>query len=244
MGTSVHHISWVGVFLAFIPTGFVMGLLWRWTNDGRHAVYALGRMLGQLVVVGYILTFIFTADHPGIITLVLGVMLIAASWIALRSVQHKGPGLFGKALLAIFIGVVPSLVLVTQVILQITPWFFPQYLIPLAGMLFASSMNTVSLAAERFEAEFRQVQSYLQARETAFAKSLIPLTNTLLAVGLVSLPGMMTGQILAGVSPLIAAKYQIVIMALLFGVSGISAALYLLSIKDLYPPQQERVQSS
>lgn len=234
MGTLVHHISWIGVILAFIPTGMVIGLLWRWTQDGRHAVYALSRMLGQLLLVGYILAFIFTADHPGIIILVLGVMLVAAGWIALRSVQHKGPELFGKALLAIFIGVVPTLVLVTQVILQITPWFYPQYLIPLAGMLFASSMNTVSLAAERFEAEFRQAPSYLQARDTAFAKSLIPLTNTLLAVGLVSLPGMMTGQILAGVSPLVAAKYQIVIMALLFGASGISAALYLSSIRNHY----------
>ena len=56
---------------------------------------------------------------------------------------------------------------------------------------------------------------------------MIPVTNALLAVGLVSLPGMMTGQILSGVSPLVAAKYQIVVMTMLFGASGISAAMYL-----------------
>jgi putative ABC transport system permease protein len=56
---------------------------------------------------------------------------------------------------------------------------------------------------------------------------LIPITNSLFAVGLVSLPGMMTGQILSGVSPLVAAKYQIVVMSMLFGVSGMAAAIYL-----------------
>ena len=234
MSASVQAISWTGVLLAFIPTTLVVGILLRWTEEGPSSIYALLRMLGQLLLIGYILAFIFQADHPGILLVVLGVMLTAASWIALRPVQRKGAGLFGKALLAIGIGGLFNLLLVTQFVLQLDPWFYPQYVVPLAGMIFASSMNTVSLAAERFETEFENVQSYQSARKTALGKSLIPITNSLLAVGLVSLPGMMTGQILAGVSPLIAAKYQMVIMALIFGSSGISAALYLGFIKDHY----------
>ena len=94
-------------------------------------------------------------------------------------------------------------------------------------MIFAGAMNTVSLAAERFQSECDSGAPYIEARRIALQTSLIPITNSFFAVGLVNLPGMMTGQILSGVSPLIAVKYQIVVMAMLFGSSGISAALYL-----------------
>ena len=88
-------------------------------------------------------------------------------------------------------------------------------------------MNAVSLAAERFQAESNRGVDYEEARRTALQAALIPMINSLFAVGLVALPGMMTGQILSGVSPLIAAEYQIVVMTMLFGATGISAAIYL-----------------
>ena len=88
-------------------------------------------------------------------------------------------------------------------------------------------MNTVSLAAERFAAEISRGADGLESRRLAYRASLIPLMNALLAVGLVSLPGMMTGQILSGVEPLIAVRYQIMVMCMLTGASGIAAALYL-----------------
>ena len=100
-------------------------------------------------------------------------------------------------------------------------------MVPLAGMIFANSMNAVSLAAERFEAERDRDVGYIEARSTALQASLIPIINSLFAVGLVSLPGMMTGQILSGVSPFIAARYQIVVMCMIFGSAGISSAIYL-----------------
>ena len=131
------------------------------------------------------------------------------------------------ALIAISLGGIPTLALVTQAVIAIEPWFSPRYIVPLAGMIFAGSMNAVSLAAERYEAESGRGVPYSEARRTAFQASLIPTINSLLAVGLVSLPGMMTGQILSGVSPLIAAKYQIVVMTMLFGASGTAAAIYL-----------------
>ncbi len=98
-------------------------------------------------------------------------------------------------------------------------------------MIFAGAMNAVSLAAERLQSEHDRGLPYLEARRIALQAALIPITNSLFAVGLVSLPGMMTGQILSGVSPLVAAKYQIVVMTMLFGASGISAALYLVLAK-------------
>ena len=88
-------------------------------------------------------------------------------------------------------------------------------------------MNTVSVAAERFESEMTNGSSLDMAKHIAFQTGMIPVINTMFAVGLVALPGMMTGQILSGVSPLVAARYQIVVMAMLFAASGLSAAIFL-----------------
>jgi len=98
-------------------------------------------------------------------------------------------------------------------------------------MIFASSMNSVSLAVERLTAEIERNVDYQHARNTALRTSLIPITNSLFAVGLVSLPGMMTGQILSGISPLVAARYQIMVMCMIFGSAGISSALFLKLVK-------------
>ena len=108
------------------------------------------------------------------------------------------------------------------------PWYLPRYMIPLAGMVFASAMTAVSLAAERLFAELDHGQAWAEARKTAYQAAMIPVINSLLAVGLVSLPGMMTGQILSGVSPLVAARYQIMVMCMIFAASGISTAIFLI----------------
>jgi putative ABC transport system permease protein len=104
-------------------------------------------------------------------------------------------------------------------------------MIPLAGMIFANAMNSVSLAGERLEAEITRSSSYEEARNIALKASLIPITNSLFAVGLVSIPGMMTGQILSGVSPLIAARYQIMVMCMVFAAAGISSTIFLIAVK-------------
>ena len=124
-------------------------------------------------------------------------------------------------------GGVSTLTLITQGVLAADPWHDPTVLIPLGGMVFAASMNAVSLSAERLDAELARGASYHDARPIAMRSALIPQVNTLFAVGLVSLPGMMTGQILSGVSPLIAVRYQIMVMCMLFGAAGMSAACFL-----------------
>ncbi len=223
----VEEISISGLLLAFLPALLVIGILWRWSAGARTAVYATTRMLVQLLLIGYILVYIFEAEHATLIAIVLLVMLFAASWIAIRPVQAKSPATYRNALIAISTGGILVLALVTQVVIGVEPWFAPRYVVPLAGMVFAGAMNAVSLGAERLQAELSRDVPVHDARRIALQAALIPITNSLLAVGIVSLPGMMTGQILSGVSPLIAAKYQIVVMTMFFGVSGISAALYL-----------------
>jgi len=88
-------------------------------------------------------------------------------------------------------------------------------------------MNTISLAGERFHVERERGEEYLSARNTAIEAAMIPQVNALLAVGLVSLPGMMTGQILSGIEPLTAARYQIMVMCMIFSTAGLAAVLYM-----------------
>jgi len=235
MNGGVIEIPVGGLALAFAPTIIVIAILYRWTAGAPTAVYATARMLGQLLLIGFVLVYIFEAERPVIILSVLLVMLVAASWIAIRPLDRKTPRAFMQAFAAIAISGLLTLGLISQAVIGVDPWFSPRYVVPLAGMIFAGSMNAVSLAAERLQSERRRGTLYPEARRTALQAALIPIVNSLFAVGLVSLPGMMTGQILSGVSPLIAAKYQIVVMAMLFGATGISASLYLVMAKNDKP---------
>lgn len=227
MSNSVQIIPFANLALAFLPVVVVAGILFKWTPEGRHTLYAVCRMLGQLLLIGYFLIFIFESDSPWLVLAVLVVMLCMSSWIALRTVKIHRRRLYKKALYAIGLGGGMTLLLITQGVLDLSPWYWPRYLIPLAGMIFANAMNSVSLAAERLTAEIDRDVPYEQARSIAFRASLIPKTNALLAVGLVSLPGMMTGQILSGISPLIAVRYQIMVMCMVFASAGISSACFL-----------------
>jgi putative ABC transport system permease protein len=227
METVLTEISLQGLFIAVLPVAIVIGIMFRWSAGAPTAIYATFRMLGQLLLIGYVLIVVFESDEPLFIVVVLLMMLLIASWIAIRPLQDKRARTYVNSLIAISVGGILTLGLVSQFVIGIDPWFSPRYLVPLAGMIFAGAMNAVSLSAERLQSERDRGVSYVEARRIALQASLIPITNSLFAVGLVSLPGMMTGQILSGVSPLIAAKYQIVVMTMLFGASGISAALYL-----------------
>ena len=232
MKASIEIIELSNLALAFIPVLVVIFILFKWSQEYKTQVYAVFRMLVQLLLIGYILTFIFETKNYWIILTVLVVMLSASSLIALRTIKTRSLSLLLKAFIAITVGGGTTLLLITQGVLNLEPWFKPTYLIPLAGMIFANSMNSVSLAAERLEAELAREVEYQEARDIALKSSLIPITNSLFAVGLVSLPGMMTGQILSGIDPIIAARYQIMVMCMVFGSAGISSALFLELVKS------------
>ena len=235
MNTSIYNISLINLFWVMIPVAVVIVIYIRWTQDKSTIFYALFRMLIQLMLIGYVLTYIFSADSPYLVVLILGVMLIAASIISMRPLQKQYKSLYLYAFISIFIGGLFTLMMVVFGVLDLNPWYEPRYLIPIAGMIFANSMNAVSISAERFESEMDREKSYIKARATSYKAALIPIINVLFAVGLVSLPGMMTGQILSGVDPLIAVRYQIMVMLMILGSAGISVAIYLRFLKrDLY----------
>jgi len=224
---SIQNIPLESLALAFIPVFLVIALLYKWSHNYKYSIYAVTRMLGQLLLIGYFLAYIFQSDSALLMLGILMVMVIVSSSIALNNIKHKNWSQYRISFIAIFIPGGLTFILITQGVLQLDPWYYPNYFIPLAGMIFANSMTSVSLAAERFEAEHDRNNNYCESRNIAFKAAMIPQTNALLAVGLVSLPGMMTGQILSGVSPLIAARYQIMVMCMIYGSAGLSTALFL-----------------
>ncbi|HCK42246.1 MAG: hypothetical protein CMJ72_14615 [Planctomycetaceae bacterium] len=230
MSKPIELIPLTRLAIAFLPVLVVVVFLIRWSLDAGTAIYGIARMLIQLLLIGYVLTFIFETHNSLLVVGVLSLMLAIASCIALRPIRKKKKGHYGKVLVSIAIGGVPTLVLITQGVLNLKPWFDPSKMIPLAGMIFANCMTAISLAADRYYAEWPQVE-HCVARNTAFRAALIPITNSLFAVGLVSLPGMMTGQIVIGADPLAAARYQIMVMCMLYGSSGISVVSYMTFIK-------------
>lgn len=221
-------IDIAGLVVGFIPTLAVLTIIYVWVAGVGTGVYATARMLGQLLLVGFVLVFIFESDDPLFIAGVLLIMLLAASKIAIRPIPGATAREYFLALAAISVSSLATLALVTQGVIGVEPWFSPRYVVPLAGMIIGGAMNAVSLAGERLHVEMSRGGSYVEARRTAFKASIIPITNSLFAVGIVSLPGMMTGQILSGISPLIAVKYQIVVMNMLFGATGVASAIYLM----------------
>lgn len=230
----MQQIDYFSLFLSFIPALIVVGYFILHSIEYKTTLYAMARMILQLIMIGYVLVFIFKTEQSWVVISTLSIMLVAAGWIALRTVPHLQKRLFLHALGSIALGGGFTLIIITQAVLTVEPWYAPDYLIPLAGMIFANAMIAISLSAERLYKELKMKQKYETAFGDALFASLIPITNSLFAVGLVSLPGMMTGQILSGVSPLIAARYQMMVMAMIFGASGLSVILFLKFSKKIF----------
>ena len=210
-----------------MPVLIVIIILNHWSLDWKKPLHATFRMLIQLTLVGYVLRYIFYSEAPSLLLIILILMVFVSTYIALGVVKKDRANLFWITILAIAIGGGVNLLIVTKFILVLDPWYQPRYLIPLAGMIFSSAMNGVSLAVERLYAELGRNVTHQDAKGLAMKAALLPITNSLLAVGLVSLPGMMTGQILSGISPLIAVRYQIVVMCMIFSSVGLSSYLFL-----------------
>lgn len=210
-----------------IPLLLVGWLMVRWSGSAQELVWATLRMVVQLLGMGYLLIILFGQDRHWITALVVLFMLVVSAAIAIRMIREDRLSAFKEALLAIGVGGGSVFVLVVFGVLEGGQGFSARFVVPLAGMIFANAMTAVTLCAERFESERAAGRGSREARNAAWQISLIPQINSFLAVGLVSLPGMMTGQIIAGASPLDAVRYQILVMAMVLGSTGISVAIFL-----------------
>jgi len=222
----MHIIEIKALLFMLIPIGIVWFFYYRWTKNYKEVGLATFRMVLQLLIIGYLLVYIFNNKDVFIGFFVLLFMISVSSFIALRNVKRRDLKTYFNFFISILIGGGFNLILSLYFVLDLRPLYQPKYIIPLAGMVFANAMNSLSLSAERFEREIEE-NGYEKARALSFKASLIPQINAFLAVGLVSLPGMMTGQILSGVDPVIAVRYQIMVMAMVLGSAGMSSAIYL-----------------
>jgi putative ABC transport system permease protein len=211
-------------------------------NLERDLIWGALRGAAQLIAIGYLLLLLFNNQRPGWVLLVLAVMLLVAAATSARRVEH-GPGrtqLFTRALIAIGAGAAVALVPVFALVVPPHPWYEARYVVPIGGMMLSNAMNVVAQVFERIfslaRSEADQIEALLalgatprqalqrQVRATLRA-ALIPTLNGLLTVGLVSLPGMMTGQIVSGIAPEQAVRYQIVILYQLVAVAAVAGAV-------------------
>jgi putative ABC transport system permease protein len=209
------------------------GLSWRLQLDiqWRLAIGAL-RSTVQLLLLGLILHSLFHTQSPWLIALVATVMLSVAGYeVWSRQTRRlRGWWGYGTGMLSMLLSSVTIALLSVSVILQPTPWYHPQYFIPLLGMLLGNTMTGIAVAMDTLSRETWNRRGEIEARlmlgDTAaeaiadirragLRAGLIPIINSMTTAGVVSLPGMMTGQILAGGSPMEAAKYQLMILFLI-----------------------------
>ncbi len=227
---SIVDVSWLNLLMALGLILIAIGIS-RWQRLGLVKDFVIGafRTLIQLVLVGYVLVYIFAVNRWYLTLAALILMLIVAVNAAIGRQKKTGDRktlswITGTAML---LGSSFTLFYITALVVRVNSWFDPRYLIPLFGMIVGSAMNGATIAIERLagEMEARQSEieaylalgaSYQQASEQpvrlALRASLIPTVNGLMVVGIVTLPGMMTGQIIAGASPLTAVRYQIVVV--------------------------------
>lgn len=191
---------------------------------------ATGRTVLQLLVVGYVLAIVFAIDKPLPVLGILLVMLTIATITARNRIGKKIPRLLAVVFGSMFFSTALTLSYTNLLIIQPETWYEPQYLIPLAGIVLGSAMNGGAIAGERLVSTVTssrlEIETHLSLgatpqqavvlyRKDAIRAGLIPILNQMMVVGLVTLPGIITGQLLSGIDPLNAASYQILILFML-----------------------------
>ncbi|KAB8319387.1 iron export ABC transporter permease subunit FetB [Tolypothrix campylonemoides VB511288] len=188
---------------------------------------ATGRTILQLAVLGYVLEFIFALDNPWAVLAILSVMLTISAIVARNRITQKIPQMLPLVWGSIFVSTTLTMIYTNFLIIQPDRWFEPQYVIPLAGIVLGNAMNAAALAGERLvstiNASHLEIETHLslgatpqqaivQYRKDAVRAGLIPTLNQMMVIGMVTLPGIITGQLLSGVNAREAASYQILIM--------------------------------
>ena len=205
-------------------------------------IIAAIRTVVQLMLIGLVLKALFATESLLWVSLLAVIMLLVAGREVMARQQRRFGGLWGYGLgtLSMFISSFTLTIYALIVVVGTDPWYTPQYAIPLLGMMLGNTMNGVALALDRLSNGAWQQRTIIEGRlmlgqdwHTAISDitrdsvrtGLIPIINAMAAAGIVSLPGMMTGQILSGTEPVEAVKYQILIMFLITAGTGFAAML-------------------
>ena len=233
-------ISWfaLGLFMLVLIVPFAINRTYQLAL-GKDMTIAVIRMIVQMVLIGLYLQYLFHLDNLWVnLAWLLVMLLVGASAIISKAKLPKKP-LMVPICAGLLLGLLPILLLMMLWLFQPSPIYSAQYLIPTAGMLLGNSLSGNIIALQRLFAAFEEKQPQYQGAlalgaspkqaaepfvQTALQQSFAPILASMATTGLVSLPGMMTGQILGGVDPIIAVKYQIAILIAIFATLTISVA--------------------
>ncbi len=218
-------------------------LTWRLQLGMSRSVLIAGlRTVVQLLLLGLLLEYLFASSHPLLIGFLALVMLVVAGREVMARQQRPFSGTWGYGLgtLSMFISSFTITIFALNIIISPQPWYLPQYAIPLLGMMLGNTMTGVALTLDNLTRSAWQQRDIIEQRlmlgqdwrtaicdvsRDSLRTGLIPIINSMAAAGIISIPGMMTGQILGGSSPWDAAKYQILIMFMITAGTGFAAVL-------------------
>ena len=224
MSGGVVDIGYVELFSASALM-LVAGLVsWKLElGQTRRIVVSSVRCFMQLLAAGFLLTYLFEFQTWWLVALVLAAMVIAATQIAVSRVKSRIPGLVPSVFVSLFVSSLVVGFIVVEGVVHADPWFNARQVVPIVGMIMGNAMAAVAVAIDRLFSDLDARASEMFSltalgatpREAAIGAGMTPVLANMSAAGIVTFPGMMTGQLLAGADPLSAAKYQIVVMLML-----------------------------
>lgn len=237
-------ISWVRLAVGYLFVLLVLAAARRW-KIGRtgEILIATLRMTAQLIAVGYVLEFIFLRPSLWITLAAFAVMEIFAIRNIFARVKLTPPPALPRVILASMLcGTVGVVFVFLLIIIGIDPWYAPRFFIPIGGMVIGNSMTGIALGYERLATGIRRNAERIEAAlmlgatpaaaahdyaRDAFAAAVMPTINAMVGMGIVFLPGMMTGQIVSGSAPTLAIRYQIAVMLAILG--SVTLTLFLMT---------------
>ncbi len=214
----------------------------------KRLFVAASRTVVQLLLVGYVLRFVFDLDTAPAVLGVALLMILAAAVNAVRRSSRTFKGATYAAFGTLVLSALVTTVTVTAFVVRVEPWYEPQYLVPLLGMALGNALTGISLCLDSLLEAFDRGRPGIEADlslgasaweaardpvKEAVRRGLIPIINSMSVAGIVSLPGMMTGQILAGADPVEAVKYQVVVMFLISAATALGCVLLAMAIVRL-----------
>ncbi len=247
MNDLVLNIGWGQVALTAVLL-FLTGLLSLMMRLNLEKELLIGtiRTVVQLSLLGYLLNIVFAVENLLLVLLLFSGMILAAAFTINGRIKNRKHSFMVPVFFSMFLSYFAVALFVLVLVVRPQPWYLPQYFIPIAGMIIGNSMNALALAIDTWfddvSTQRSSIELYLSLGATpeestatifknAVRKGMIPSINAMMTVGLVSIPGMMTGQILAGANPMLAVKYQVVIMFMLVGSTAISTIIAMLIVR-------------
>jgi putative ABC transport system permease protein len=242
--SAVIEIGWpqLALCLLFILTAGLASITLR-LGLHRDLLWGTVRTFAQLFMLGLVLQYVFDIRLWWPVLLIFWCMVGFAIQIIYGRVREKSVRYLDATFLSMFLSFTLITMIVNGLIVHVRPWYEPRYFLPLGGMVIGNSMNAIAIALDRLFGELRKSRSLVEMRLTlgasyreataditrgAVKAGMIPSINAMMGVGMVFIPGMMTGQILAGADVITAVKYQVMVMLMLVGSTSLGSVLVVL----------------